>query len=147
MAAVGEGSTDKVIAVFGGTGSQGGSVTAALLSAGKYKVRVVTRSPDGAKAKAIAEAGAEVVKADAEDSDSLAKALDGCYGAYVVTSYWTLMSADKEIAHGVAIADACKAAGLKHVIFSTLFDTRKNNKVGKPIDASCAVACIARYRP
>ena len=48
----------KLIAVFGATGTQGGSVAKALLNDSRnFKVRAVTRNPNSEKAQAIADLG------------------------------------------------------------------------------------------
>ena len=53
----------KIIAVVGATGAQGGGLVNAILKdkKGSFAVRAITRDPNSAKAKALAEAGAEVV--------------------------------------------------------------------------------------
>jgi uncharacterized protein YbjT (DUF2867 family) len=117
----------KIIAVLGSTGSQGGGLAAAILSDpnGGYACRAITRKTDGDKAKALAAKGAEVVKADLDDVESLKKAFAGAHGVYAVTNFWEHFSGEKEKAQAKNIADAAKAAGVKHVIWSTLEDTRK----------------------
>ena len=87
-------------------------------------MRAVTRKPEGDAAKALAAAGAELVSADLDDVASLKKAFAGAYGAFCLTNYWEHMSPDKEIAQAKNLADASKASGVKHVVWSTLEDTR-----------------------
>ena len=117
----------KVIAVFGATGAQGGGLVRAILNDpnGGFAARVLTRDVNGAKAKEFAKLGAEVVAADVDNPESLKKAFEGAYGAYCVTFFWAHFSAEKEMAEAKAMAEAAKAAGLRHVIWSTLEDTRK----------------------
>jgi uncharacterized protein YbjT (DUF2867 family) len=117
----------KVIAVIGATGSQGGGLARAILSdsAGGFACRAITRHPDNEKAQALKSQGAEVVKADLDDTASLEKAFAGAYGAFCVTNFWEHFSGEKEKAQAKNMAAAAKAAGLKHVIWSTLEDTRK----------------------
>jgi len=117
----------KIIAVMGGTGAQGGGLVRAICADkdGGYAARAITRNPDSDKARALAKLGAEVVKADLDDEASLKKAFDGAHGAFCVTNYWELMSAEKEISQIQNLARATGAAGLEHVIWSTLDDTRK----------------------
>ena len=117
----------KVIAVIGATGAQGGGLCDAILSdpAGGFACRAITRDPSKDKARALAARGAEVVKADLDDLDSLKNAFAGAYGAYCVTNFWEHFSAEKETAQAKNLADACRAAGVKHVIWSTLEDTRE----------------------
>lgn len=117
----------KIIAVVGATGAQGGGLVRAILDdpGGGFSVRAVTRNPGSDKAKSLQKLGAEVVAGDVDDAPSLKKAFDGAYGAYCVTFFWEHFSPDKEAEHVGTMADAAKKTGLKHVIWSTLEDTRK----------------------
>ncbi|XP_002736731.1 nmrA-like family domain-containing protein 1 [Saccoglossus kowalevskii] len=110
----------KLVAVFGATGIQGGSVARALLKNPIYKVRAVTRNLDSSKAEKLKESGAEVVKADLDDKSSIDAALTGCYGVFGVTNYWEYLDKSREIQQGRNLADAAKNAGVKHVVFSGL---------------------------
>lgn len=116
----------KIITVFGATGAQGGGVAQAILNDpnSEFAVRAVTRDPSSDKAKELAKMGAELVKADIDDPESMGRALEGAYGAYFVTFYWAHYSPEKEFGEARAMAEAAKKAGLKHVIWSTLEDTR-----------------------
>jgi uncharacterized protein YbjT (DUF2867 family) len=117
----------KIIAVAGATGAQGGGLVRAILRDpnGGFAARALTRDPNSDKARELAKQGAEVVKADIDDLDSLKKAFAGAYGAYCVTFYWAHFSPEKEIEEASAMAQAAKYAALQHVIWSTLEDTRK----------------------
>jgi hypothetical protein len=117
----------KVIAVLGSTGSQGGGLCRAILAdaSGGFACRAVTRDPSKDKAKALASAGAEVVQGDLDDVESLKKAFAGAHGVYAVTNFWEHFSGEKEKSQAKNIAEAAKAAGVKHVIWSTLEDIRQ----------------------
>jgi uncharacterized protein YbjT (DUF2867 family) len=117
----------KIIAVVGATGAQGGGLVRAILSdkSGGFAVRALTRDVNSDKAKELAKLGAEVVAADVHDVESLKRAFTGAYGAFCVTFFWAHMSPEKEFAEAKAMAQAAKHAGLKHVIWSTLEDTRQ----------------------
>ena len=117
----------KIIAVFGATGAQGGGLVKAILNDAnsEFAVRAVTRDINSDKAKALAKLGAEVVAADIDNLESIKKVLQGAYGAYFVTFYWAHYSPEKENQEAKNMAEAAKSAGLKHVIWSTLEDTRK----------------------
>jgi uncharacterized protein YbjT (DUF2867 family) len=117
----------KIIAVVGATGAQGGGLVRAILDDphGGFAVRAITRDVNSDKAKALARLGAEVVAANVDDAASLKRAFTGAYGAYCVTFFWEHFSPKKEQAQARAMAEAAKQAGLKHVIWSTLEDTRR----------------------
>ena len=116
----------KIIAVVGSTGAQGGSLVEAILSdpSSGFAARALTRDPTNDKARAIAAKGGEVVQADLDDVESLKKAFAGAYGVYAVTNFWEHFSGEKEKAQAKNVADAARAAGVSHVIWSTLEDTR-----------------------
>ncbi len=73
---------DKIIAVVGATGQQGGGLARAILSDsnGEFVARAITRNPESDNAKALAAQGAEVVKADLDDPASVEQAFDGAFG-------------------------------------------------------------------
>jgi len=117
----------KIIAVVGATGAQGGGLVRAILgdSSGAFAVRALTRDPDSEKAHELAKLGAEVVKADLDSGPTLRAAFDGAFGAFCVTFFWDHFVPEKELVQAAAMAQAAKQAGLKHVVWSTLEDTRK----------------------
>jgi len=119
-------SDKKTILVTGATGAQGGSVARYLLESGAFKVRALTRNPESEKAKALHSAGAEIVKGDLSDKDSLKSALDGCYGVFGVTNFWEHF--DKEFSQGKNLVDAVAAAKIQHFVFSALPDAHKLSK-------------------
>jgi len=116
----------KIIAVVGATGAQGGGLVRAILAdpTGGFAARAITRDVTSEKARALAQLGAEVVQASIDDEASVARAFEGAYGAYCVTFFWDHYSPEKEIAEARNMAAAAKAAGVQHVIWSTLEDTR-----------------------
>ncbi len=117
----------KIIAVVGATGAQGGGLVRAIMSDKNsgFTVRALTRDVKSDKAKALATLGAEVVAADVDDVESLKRAFKGAYGAFCVTFFWAHFSPEKELAQAKAMAQAAKQAGVQHVIWSSLEDTRK----------------------
>ena len=107
--------TKKIIAVVGATGAQGGSLVRAILAdtESEFTPRAITRNPDSDKAKALAKAGAEVVRADIDDGASLERAFDGAHGAFLVTNFWEHFSPEREYAQAGNMARAAKKAGVK----------------------------------
>jgi uncharacterized protein YbjT (DUF2867 family) len=116
-----------VIAVIGATGAQGGGLVRAILAdpEQRFAARALTRKPDAPAARALATLGAEVVHASLDAPASLDAAFDGAHGAYVVTNFWEHYSPDREIAQAGNAAAAAARAGLRHVIWASLVDTRR----------------------
>jgi uncharacterized protein YbjT (DUF2867 family) len=117
----------KIIAVVGATGAQGGGLVRAILEdpSASFTARALTRNVDSPTARQLAELGAEVVAAELDDPGSLERAFSGCYGAFCVTSFWEHFSPQKEAGQARNMAEAAKRANLRHVIWSTLEDTRR----------------------
>jgi uncharacterized protein YbjT (DUF2867 family) len=117
----------KIIVVAGATGAQGGGLVRAILKDrnGGYAVRALTRDVTSERARHLAAQGAEVVACNIGDEAALVRAYQGAYGAFCVTFFWSHFSPEREFNEASAMARAAKQAGLKHVIWSTLEDTRK----------------------
>jgi uncharacterized protein YbjT (DUF2867 family) len=117
----------KIIAVVGATGAQGGGMVRAIQAdkSGSFAARAITRNPNAEKAQALRAAGVEVVSGDTDKPETLGPAFAGAYGAFCVTNFWEHSSAEREVTQARNMAKAAKAAGLQHVIWSTLEDTRK----------------------
>ncbi|RYP40791.1 hypothetical protein DL767_001437 [Monosporascus sp. MG133] len=116
----------KVLTVFGATGKQGGSVVEAVLAdkklSSEFKIRAITRDVNKPAARDLAAKGVDVVAADLSTAESAAPAVQGAHTVFVVTNFWETMSAKTEEAQGRAVTDAAKAAGVQHLIFSTLLN-------------------------
>jgi len=112
----------QLVAVIGGTGAQGGGVVDALLAKPEFTVRVPSRDPNSKAAKALAAKGVEVVAADLLDPRSLHRAFEGAWGAFLVTSFWDSTQMSRETEIGTGAVNAARAAGVKHLVWSTLPD-------------------------
>jgi uncharacterized protein YbjT (DUF2867 family) len=105
----------KLIAVVGSTGQQGGAVVRALQASGQFKIRALTRDP--AKHPKLA---GEVVAADLNRPDTLKAAFAGAYGVFLVTNAWE--AGRDESRQALDAVKAAKDAGVRHFIWSTLPD-------------------------
>ena len=134
----------KIIAVVGATGAQGGGLVRAILAdeGSWFAPRAITRKPESDKAQALAAAGAEVVEADTDDAASLERAFAGTHGAFCVTNFWAPFSPERELAQAGNMARAARKAGLQHVIWSTLEDTRK----WVPLDDDRMPTLMGKYK-
>jgi len=119
--------SQKIISVFGSTGLQGGAVVNALLKDGTFKVRALTRKVDSDNSKKLKERGADVAKIDLTDNvETIAKTLEGSYGVYLVTDFWSVF--EKEEEYGKKVIDAALKAGVKHFVYSSLANSTKISK-------------------
>lgn len=116
----------QTLAILGATGAQGGALLRAALAQARspFRVRAITRKPDGEAARALRMLGAEVVGADLDDAGSLRSALAGADALFAVTNFWEHLSAERELLQVANIADAARRARVAHVVWSTLEDTR-----------------------
>ena len=137
-------SDKKIIAVLGATGAQGGGLVRSILADknGAFKARALTRDVNSENARALAAAGAEVVAADVDDPATLRRAFEGAHGAFCVTFFWHHLSPEKELAEAGAMAEAAKHAGVSHVIWSTLEDTRRF----VPLDDNRMPTLMGKYK-
>ena len=116
--------TDQTIAVVGGTGTQGGGVVDALMKEGEFRVHVLTRNAGSESAKALAKRGVELVQADLAKPDTLKAAFEGAHGVFLVTNFWDPGTGASETEQGKAAVAAAKAAGVGHLVWSTLPNCR-----------------------
>jgi uncharacterized protein YbjT (DUF2867 family) len=106
------------VLVTGATGRQGGAITRSLLKRG-FPVRALSRAPDKPSARALVQAGVEVVKGDLDDPASLARAMEGASGVFSVQNWWET-GASREVRQGKNAADAAKQAGVRHFVYSSV---------------------------
>jgi len=120
-------SPETQILVTGATGRQGGAVARSLLRRG-IAVRALNRNPNKPAAQALAREGAEVVAGDLDDRASLMKAMQGVRGVYSVQNWWET-GATREIQQGKNVADAAKAAGVGHLVYSSAGGAERNTGI------------------
>ena len=106
-------SNEKLIAVIGATGRQGGAVTRALEASGQFKVRALTRNPG--QHRELAE---EVVAADLDRPETLQAAFAGAHGVFLVTNFGE--KGTNELKQATAAVRAAQDAGVQHFVWSTL---------------------------
>ncbi|MFG6503328.1 NmrA/HSCARG family protein [Microbacterium sp. P05] len=116
------------IAVIGATGQQGRSVIDALLEQG-VPVRAVVRNPDSPRARALRDAGAEVVTADQEDEESLSAALSNVAGLFFMTTFDGPDGTAGEVRRGRTVAEAAARAGVPHVVYSSVGGAERNTGI------------------
>ena len=115
-----------LIVVFGATGATGGAVVRHLRST--WRVRAVTRNPDGARALELVEQGVEVVRGDLDDPDTIAPCLQGAHGVFSVQDFWE-HGFEKEVQQGCSLADLAVAAGVQHFVYSSVEGADSNSEI------------------
>lgn len=111
---------NKIIAVTGATGQQGGAVARKLLAEG-WQVRALTRDVNKPTAQELKALGAELVAGDMDNRAELEAAFKGAYGVFSVQNFWLpTVGFENEIKQGKAVADAAKAAGVQHLVYSSV---------------------------
>ena len=110
---------ERTILITGATGKQGGATARALAGSG-FKLRAMTRNPDGDAAKAIASAtGAELVQGDLNDAASVRNALKGAWGVFGVQNTWEA-GVEGEEEQGKRLAGLAREAGVQHYVYSSV---------------------------
>lgn len=109
---------DQWVLVSGATGKQGGAIARELLAAG-WRVRGMTRKPEGEPARELARLGAEVVKADLDDESSLREALKGAWGAVAVQNTWEA-GVEGEEQQGKRFARLARDMGVQHLVYQSV---------------------------
>jgi len=121
------GDGDKTILVAGATGRQGGAAIRHLLPNG-WKLRALTRNPNGYAAKQLSGQGVEVVRGDLEDPGSLERAAHGVYGIFSVQDYW-VAGFRREVQQGKNLADIAKKTGVAHLVYSSVGGAERNTGI------------------
>jgi uncharacterized protein YbjT (DUF2867 family) len=120
---------EKTVLITGATGKQGGATARALAGRG-FKLRAMTRHPDGDAAKAVASAtGAELVQGDLNDAASLRNALKGAWGVFGVQNTWEA-GVEGEEEQGKRLASLAREAGVQHYVYSSVGSAHR--KTGIP---------------
>jgi uncharacterized protein YbjT (DUF2867 family) len=116
-----------VILASGATGQQGGAVARNLLERG-FAVRALTRDTEKVAARELADLGTEVVSGDLEDRASVERVLDGVYGVFSVQQFMEA-GVEGELRQGVLLADAAKASGVEHLVYSSVGSAHRDTDI------------------
>ena len=119
---------EKTILITGATGKQGGATLRHLVRRGGFKLRAMTRKPDGDPAKAVRALGAEVVAGDLNDAASLERALEGAWGVFAVQNTRDA-GVEGEEEQGKRIAKIARAAGVQHFVYTSVGSADRNTGV------------------
>jgi uncharacterized protein YbjT (DUF2867 family) len=110
---------EKTILITGATGKQGGATLRHLAKRGGFKLRALTRKPDGDAAKALSALGAEVVAGDLNDAASLERAVAGAWGVFAVQNTWEA-GVEGEEEQGKRLAKVARDKGVQHYVYTSV---------------------------
>jgi uncharacterized protein YbjT (DUF2867 family) len=118
---------DRTILVTGVTGNQGGAVAQALQGSG-FRLRGLTRTPDGERAAALARQGVDIVKGDLDDEATVRRALTGVWGVFSVQTSLQA-GVEREEAQGKHLAKLAREAGVEHFVYSSVGSADKRTGI------------------
>jgi uncharacterized protein YbjT (DUF2867 family) len=106
------------VLVCGATGQQGGALARVLLDKG-HRVRALVRRPDSPGARELERLGAELAEGNFEEPSTIEDAAKGMDAIFVVATPFEA-GMEAETRHGIAAVDAAKAAGVEHLVYSSV---------------------------
>jgi uncharacterized protein YbjT (DUF2867 family) len=110
---------DKLsVLVSGATGQQGGALARMLLNKG-HSVRAFVRRPASPEARELEHLGAELAEGNFEEPSTIEDAAKGMDAVFVVATPFEA-GTEVETRHGIAAADAARAAGVSHLVYSSV---------------------------
>jgi uncharacterized protein YbjT (DUF2867 family) len=117
----------RKILVTGATGQQGGSLARLLLQK-KHKVYALTRNTQSAAAQDLRNKGANVVKGDLDDSDSLKHTVKDVQSVFLMGTPFE-DGTEGEIRRGKLMADIAKENDIEHLVYSSVANADKNTGI------------------
>lgn len=118
---------NNIILVTGATGKQGGAVARLLLQKGR-KVKAFTRKPESPAAQELKRLGAELAAGSLEDLNSIKAAAQGAHTIFAMSTPFEA-GMEVETQQGIHIADAAKAAGVQHLVYTSVGSAHKNTGI------------------
>jgi uncharacterized protein YbjT (DUF2867 family) len=115
------------ILVTGATGQQGGSLTRLLLQK-KHKVYALTRNTQSPAAQDLRNRGANIVKGDLDDSDSLMRAVKDLESVFLMGTPFE-DGTEGETRRGKSMADIAKENNIEHLVYSSVANADKNTGI------------------
>ena len=117
----------RKILVTGATGQQGGSLARLLLQK-KHKVYALTRNTQSSAAQDLRNKGANVVKGDLDDSDSLERAVKDVESIFLMGTPFE-DGTEGETRRGKLMADISKENKVEHLVYSSVANADKNTGI------------------
>src|SRR5918998_1449966 len=115
------------VLVTGATGQQGGALARVLLDNG-HRVRAFVRRPDSPEAKELERLGARLAEGNLEEASTIEDAAKGMDAVFIVATPFEA-GMEAETRHGIAAAEAAKAAGVGHLVYSSVANADKDTGI------------------
>jgi uncharacterized protein YbjT (DUF2867 family) len=115
------------VLVTGATGQQGGALARVLLDKG-HRVRAFVRRPDSPEAKELERLGARLAEGNLEEPSTIEDAAQGMDAVFVVATPFAA-GMEAETRHGIAAAEAAKAANVGHLVYSSVANADKDTGI------------------
>src|ERR671917_2140780 len=115
------------VLVTGATGQQGGALARVLLDKG-HRVRAFVRKPDSPEAKELERLGARLAEGNLEEASTIEDAAKGMDAVFIVATPFEA-GMEAETRHGIAAAEAAKAAGVGHLVYSSVANADKDTAI------------------
>ena len=119
--------SDRTILITGVTGNQGGAVAQALQGTG-FRLRGLTRTPEGERAATLARQDIDIVKGDLDNEATLRRALAGVWGVFGVQNAGEA-GVEREEAQGERLARLAREVGVKHFVYTSVGSAHKRTGV------------------
>ena len=119
--------SQRKILVTGATGQQGGSLARLLLQK-KHKVYALTRNAQSSAAQDLRNRGANIVKGDLDDSDSLKRAVKDAESVFLMGTPFE-DGTEGETRRGKFMADIAKENKVEHLVYSSVANADKNTGI------------------
>ena len=117
----------RKILVTGATGQQGGSLARLLLQK-KHKVYALTRNAQSSSAQDLRNRGANILKGDLDDSNSLEHAVKDVESVFLMGTPFE-DGTEGEIRRGKLMTDIAKKNGIEHLVYSSVANADKNTGI------------------
>jgi uncharacterized protein YbjT (DUF2867 family) len=115
------------VLVTGSTGQQGGALARVLLDKG-HQVTGFVRKPDSPEAKELERLGARLAEGNLEEPSTIEAAAKGMDAVFIVATPFAA-GMEAETRHGIAAAEAAKAAGVGHLVYSSVANADKDTGI------------------
>ena len=119
--------SQRKILVTGATGQQGGSLATLLLQK-KHKVYALTRNAQSSAAQDLRNRGANIVKGDLDDPDSIKCAVKDVESVFLMGTPFE-DGTEGETRRGKLMADIAKENNIEHLVYSSVANADKNTGI------------------